>query len=151
MPGGRSRSKRWAADQRVITDHMSPRTQPSSGVMRTEPQGTWEAPYPLLRVMQHRGAAFGFLPGFLPAQGGQVQQRIEAGGVLVAPPEGRIGVEHLAAVAQEAAVTRHLGGLLTAKQAWFGPVVVGQPPYSMVTRDNSMMIGNKRVGSLPVS
>ena len=38
-------------------------------------------------------------------------------GVLVAPPEGRMGVEDLVAVAQEAAMTRHLGGLLTIEQA----------------------------------
>ena len=62
--------------------------QPSGPVSKIT--GAHQTP---LRVVQGRGAAFGLLPGFLPAHGGQVEQRVEAGGVLVAPPVGRIGVE----------------------------------------------------------
>jgi hypothetical protein len=57
-------------------------------LVEAERPGAPCCPSSLLRVVQHRGAALGLLPGFLPAQGGELQQCVEARGVLVAPPIG---------------------------------------------------------------
>src|SRR5215471_20665606 len=68
--------------------------------------------------------ALGLLPVLLAAEGRHIEVGVGVPDVLGAPGEGRVGVEDLLALAQEAAVARHLGGAVTAEQARFGPVVV---------------------------
>src|SRR5215813_10210680 len=68
--------------------------------------------------------ALGLLPVLLAAEGRHIEVGVGVPDVLGAPGEGRVGVEDLLALAQEAAVAGHLGGAVTAEQARFGPVVV---------------------------
>src|SRR5690242_15138644 len=117
--------------------------------MGTGPQRIWEAP--LSPVTCHAAPGRGlWVPPRLPACPGRSGPAACRGwGVLVAPPEGRIGVEHLVAVAQEAAVTGHLGGLLTAEQAWFGPVVAGQLGDRGIQGDLEVVVDVAAVGGIP--
>src|SRR5271169_2605921 len=68
--------------------------------------------------------ALGLLPVLLAAEGGQVEEGVGVPDILGAPAVNRVGVEDLVALAQEAAVARHLAGPLAAGQAGLGPVVV---------------------------
>src|SRR6185312_10344306 len=66
-------------------------------------------------------------PGFLPAQRGQVKQRVGAAEAVGAARVGRVGVEDVVAVAQEAAEAGHLcRGGVAADDLRLGPEVVLQ-------------------------
>ena len=67
-----------------------------------------------------RDPALGLFPVLLAAQGGQVEQDVRGADVFGAAGEGRIGVEDVLAVAQEAAVAGHLGGMAVAEELRLG-------------------------------
>ena len=63
----------------------------------------------LQRVADRRGAAFGFLPRFLPSERGHVQEAVGEVDMVQAPGISRVRVEDFAALAQEAARAGQLG------------------------------------------
>src|SRR6185312_12401646 len=80
-----------------------------------------------VRPVQPGRPSPGFLPVFLPAQRGQVKQRVGAAEAVGAARVGRVGVEDVVAVAQEAAEAGHLcRGGVAADDLRLGPEVVLQ-------------------------
>src|SRR5260370_30925460 len=69
-------------------------------------------------------AAVGVLPVLLAAEGGQVEQGIGADEGVGAAAVGRVGVEDLIALPEEAAVAGEFGGLPVAERLGEGAVVV---------------------------
>src|SRR6202034_4327539 len=63
-------------------------------------------------AVQRPGPSLGLLPVLGPAERGHVQQRVGRDGLLRASGVGRVGVEDLVAVADEAAEARHVLGLI---------------------------------------
>ena len=61
-------------------------------------------------------AALGLLPVLLAAEGGQVEQAVGTDQDVGAATVGRVGVEDLVALADEAAEAGELGGLLVAER-----------------------------------
>src|SRR6266566_1585887 len=96
-----------------------------------------------------RDPALGLLPVLLAAERRHVQVGIGVPDVLGAPGEGRIGVEDLVALAQEAAVAGHLGGAVAAEQARFGPVVVLGLAAVGVQADLVVVVEVAAVGGVP--
>src|SRR6266849_3714564 len=82
-----------------------------------------------------RDPALGLFPVLLAPQGGQVEEGVGVPHILGAPAVNRVGVEDLVALAQEAAVARHLAGPVAAEQAGLWPVVVLGLAAGFVQRD----------------
>jgi hypothetical protein len=99
--------------------------------------------------VQDGRSLLGLFPGFLPAKGGQVKERVETRGVLIPAPEGRVGVEYTVSLAQEAAVPGHLGGLVAAQQLGLGPVVVVQLSGVPVQGDLKVIVEVAAVRGVP--
>src|ERR1700685_4171968 len=85
-------------------------------------------------------AALGLLPVLLAAEGGQVEQGVGAAEGVGAPAVGRVGVEDLVALTEEAAEAGEFGRPLVAERLGDGAVVVVEQAAGRVEGDGEGVI-----------
>ena len=105
--------------------------------------------------VQGAGPAFWLFPLFLAAQGGHVQDAVSAAGLFGAGAEGRVGMENLVAVSEEAAESGLLTRLIDdeseagcAKLALV-PVIEHDRGDGGVERDVEVVVEVTAVGRVP--
>src|SRR5579859_6861173 len=84
--------------------------------------------------------ALGLLPILLAAKGGQVEQGVGADERVGTPAVGRVGVEDLLAVTEEAAEAGEFGGLLVAERPGDRTVVVVDQAAVRVQGDTVVVV-----------